>query len=274
MTRKLLLAAALGAPLLLAGASLAADLRPDQKAAVEKLLADIDPATRDYLRPQMEESVAMLNEAQIADLVAGMDDSGSGDTVDEEEAYEEEPTATPEDLAYNRAQFEPVYRKHWQAQKDFDAFADATLAAKCADREKYAVFGSAYRYELPTLAPNWPRAADNVDAAVAIFTDAYAPKDGRYKFDFSNVRMSFDKPAVEAAISKACAAWNTEAAAFYKKARPLADANDFAGAQAAANAGAAKMAPIAQALETALNEQAPAADYSFFMAMQSGERLN
>ena len=47
MTRKLLLAAALGAPLLLAGASLAADLRPDQKAAVEKLLADIDPATRD-----------------------------------------------------------------------------------------------------------------------------------------------------------------------------------------------------------------------------------
>lgn len=273
MTRKLLWAAAAAAPFLFVIVDVsAAELRADQKAAVEKLLADIDPATRDYLRPQMEASVAMLSEAQVAALVAGMDDGGAAaeEPAEEEEAEE---TASPQDLAYNRAQFEPVYRKHWQAQKSFDEFVDARMAAKCVGREDYAVFGSAYRYEIAIPQPSWPRASDNVDASIAILGDAYAPKDGRYDFDFSKVKVSFDKPAVEAAISQACSAWVAEASAFHKKARPLADANNFDGAAAAARTGAARLEPVAKVLEATLNAQAPGADYAFFTAMQNGRRV-
>ena len=50
----------------------AAELRPDQKAAVEKLLAGMEPSMREPFRAQIEQSVAMLNKEQVAALVASM----------------------------------------------------------------------------------------------------------------------------------------------------------------------------------------------------------
>lgn len=251
----------------------AADLRPDQKVLVEKMLAGMEPSMREPMRAQIEQSVAMLNKEQTAAVMASMTDDGASDAAAEPQEEEPAVTASPEDLAYNRAQFEPAIRKNWQAQKAFDDFVDAEMAAKCPDRHKYAVVDGPARYELRALSPNWPRASQNVDIDVAVFAGSYAPQDGRYKFDFSKVRTSFDKAAVSSAISEACAAWTREAAAFQPKVRALVDAGDSQGAFAFDRAAAAKVRPIEEPLETLLNEQAPSADYALVNALMNGERV-
>lgn len=143
------------------------------------------------------------------------------DASNHEDEAEAEVAATPEDLEYNRKQYEPVVRQHWAAKKSFDEFVNAELTAKCPDKDQYAVFRSAERYELMPLNPQWHRAATSADLEVQVVGAAYAPQDGRYDFDFSKVKMTFDKQAVTAAVTKACAAWVKEAATFKEQASAL-----------------------------------------------------
>ncbi|WP_428407752.1 hypothetical protein [Hyphococcus sp.] len=270
-----IMTAVAAAAILIALPSSAAELRPDQKEAVEKMLAQLEPSMREPMRAQIEQSVAMLNKEQVAMLVASMEDADNGAQEMTDESVEEEaPAASPEDLAYNKKQYEPVIRANWQAQKSFDAFVDGELAAKCPSRDQYAVFGSGYRYELRQLAPNWPRASDNVDADVAILSGSYAPQDGRYQFDFSKVRTSYDKAKVSAAVASACAQWTKEAAAFHAKAKPLQAAEDFNGLHALEQSSHAKVEPIEAALNEVLEAQAPAGDYALYTALQNGQRIN
>lgn len=250
-----------------------AELRPDQKVLVEKLLAGMDPSMREPMRAQIEQSIVMLTEDQTAAVMAGMTDDATYDAADEPQEDESDVTASPEDLAYNRAQFEPVIRANWRAQKDFDDFTDAALNEKCPERDKYAVFGSGYRYELPPLAPNWSRASWNVDSDVSVLSGSYAPQDGRYDFDFSKVKTSFDKAAVASAVAGACAGWAKEAAAFQTKARALVNAGDFDGAFKLEQASSGKVSAIVTPLETTFNAQAPAADRALYTALQNGRRL-
>ncbi|RAN40412.1 hypothetical protein [Hyphomonas sp. GM-8P] len=251
----------------------AADLRPDQKVLVEKLLAGMDPSMREPMRPQIEQSIIMMTPEQTAAVMAGMVDDSTYDAGTEPEEEEGDEIASPEDLAYNRAQFEPVIRANWQAQKDFDNFTDAVLKEKCPDRETYAVFGSGYRFEFRRLAPNWPRASSNVDSDVQILSGSYAPQDGRYDFDFSKVKTSFDKAAVASAIARACADWTKEAAVFQTKAHALVAASDFDGAFNLEQASSGKVTAIETPLETTLNAQAPAADNALYTAFLNGRRV-
>ncbi len=251
-----------------------AELRPDQQVLVEKLLAGMDPSMREPMRPQIEQSIIMMSPAQTAAVMAGMVDEATYDAGTEPQEYENDVTATPEDLAYNRAQYEPVIRASWKAQTDFDEFTDAALKDECPDRETYAVFGSGYRYELRGLAPNWPRASSNVDVDVQTLSGSYAPQDGRYDFDFSKVKTSFDKAIVASAIASACGDWTKEAVAFEKNARALVAAGDFDGAFELEQASSGKVSAIETPLETALNTQAPTADNALFTAFLNGRRVN
>ncbi len=270
--RPTIMTAAAAAALLLGFPASAADLRPDQKEAVEKMLAQMEPSLREPFRAQIEESVAMLNEAQIASLVANMEDGASSETPESDD-LETETTLSPEDLAYNRKQYEPAVRASWTAQKEFDDFADAELAAACPGRDKYAVFGSGFRYELRELSPHWPRASANPDTDVMVLGASYAPQDGRYDFDFSIVRLGFDKPTVSSAIAKACADWTKEAAAFKTKAQAFVDTENFDAAYALERSASGRVAPIEETLNRVLSEQAPAADYALFTALQNGRRV-
>lgn len=271
MTTRIMTAAAAVA-LMIAGPSFAADLRPDQKEAVEKMLAQMEPSTREPFRAQIEQSVAMLTREQVAALVASME-SGGGEG--EAESYEEEaPTVlSPEDYAYNRKQFEPAIRKSWAAQKAFDDHVAAALAAKCPGRDRYAVYGSAVRYEVRQLAPNWPRASVSADTDVTVLAGSYAPQDGRYDFDFSEVRTTYDAAAVDTAIAKACADWTNVAAEFHAKASVQFKANDLDGAYKTEQQYGPKVAPIETELEAVLNREAPAANYAIFTALQNGTRV-
>ncbi len=270
-----IMTAVAAAAMLTALPSAAADLRPDQKQAVEKMLSQLEPSMREPMRAQIEQSIAMLNKEQVAMLVASMEESDSGAQEMTDEIIEEDaPAASPEDLAYNKKQYEPAIRANWQAQKSFDAFVDGELAAKCPSRDQYAVYGSGYRYELRALSPNWPRASDNVDADVAILSGSYAPQDGRYQFDFSKVKTSYDKASVSAAVAKACGAWSKEAAAFQTKAKPLQAAEDFDGLFALEQSAQGKVEPIESALDEVLKVQAPAGDYALYTALQNGRRLD
>ncbi len=252
----------------------AADLRPDQKEALEKVMAAIDPSMREMVRPQMEQTVSMMNSEQLKLFVAS---ATKGASTTQEAPAEEEPErqATPEDLAYNRAQYEPVMRKHWAAKKAFDEFVDAEMQAKCPNPDKYAVYREAERYELMGLSPNWQRAGTNAETEVQVLGGTYVPKDGRYKFDFSKVRMTFDKGAVSNAITKACADWTNEAAAFKPKAAALMNSGQSEAAHRFQGTASAKVNQINQTLEAALNAEGPAGSYNAAMmdALQNPKQV-
>lgn len=272
MTTKIMTAAAAVA-LMIACPSFAAELRPDQQEAVEKMLAQMEPSMREPFRTQIEQSVAMLTKEQVAALVASMESDGAGEA--EAETYEEEeaPVLSPEDYAYNRKQFEPAIRKSWAAQKAFDDHVDAELAAKCPGRDQYAVFGSAVRYEVRQLAPNWPRASVSADTDVTVLAASYAPQDGRYDFDFSDVRTRYDAAAVDRAIAKACGDWTKLAAEFHAKASAQFKADDLDGAYKTEQQYGPKVTPIETELDAALNREAPAANNAVFMALMNGTRV-
>lgn len=241
----------------------AADLRPDQKAAVEKVLATIDPAARQMVRPQIEQTISMLGPEQVAMFVAS---ATAGQSEQQAPAEEESASqASPEDLAHNRAQYEPILRKHWQAKKSFDDFVDAELAAKCPKPDKYAVFREAERYELMGLSPNWMRATKDMETEVQLMGGTYVPQDGRYNFDFSKVRMTFDKDAVSSAIVKACADWTKEAVAFKEKAAVLMNSNQSEAAFKLQNTASSKVSPIDSTLEAAIDAQSPASKSNMAM---------
>ena len=144
------------------------------------------------------------------------------------------------------------------------------MAAKCPDRHAYAVVDGPARYELRPLSPTWPRASGDVETDVTVIAGSYAPQDGRYDFDFSQVRTSFDKGAVSAAIAKACADWAREGAAFQTKARALVDAGKDEAAFELERASYGKADAIETPLNAVLGEQAPSANYALFNALMNG----
>lgn len=238
----------------------AATLRPDQAAALEAMLNSVEPQMRPMLRKQLEDSISVMTPEQVALFMSGFaSQSRSSDAQDEPEP-EPEPTATGEDLEYNRQQYEPVVRKHWAAKKAFDDFVTAELNSKCPKADQYAVFRSAERYELMPLSPNWHRAATSADLEAQVIGAAYVPQDGRYDFDFSKVRMTFDKQAVSAAITKACADWTKEAVVFKEKAAALMYAGKSNEAMALENAGNQKISAIDETLTRAIDALSPAAN--------------
>lgn len=253
----------------------AADLRPDQQAGVEKILATMEPDIREMVRPQIEMSLQSLSPEQVAMFVKAAT-GGASDKAPQSapEPEETERKASPEDLAFNRAQYEPALRKHWDAKKAFDTFVDTELA-KCPSSDDYAVWREVDRYEILDLKPQWQRAPDNKDAEARILGATYAPKEGRYQFDFSKVRMTFNKDVVANAIAKACAEWTREAAAFKAKAGPLMHSNQSQAAWDLQNAVSRKVEAITQTLQAVLNAEGPASGYNAAMmdALQNPKRL-
>lgn len=263
MSKKTVRYALLACLILIPVANASDDLRPDQQAALDKIMATVDPSMREMVRPQIEQSIRYLNPEQVAMFVAAA--AASGSRQQESAPEPEEREATPEDLAYNRAQYEPAMRKHWQARKAFDDFVDAELEAKCPNRDKYAVYREAERYEMMPLSPQWQRASNNADLDVQVVGSAYAPKDGRYDFDFSKVKMTFNKDAVAKAIAKACADWTKEAAAFKQQAGALMSSDQSEAAFQLEQSAGAKVQPIADALTKALEAESPAGNYNSAM---------
>jgi hypothetical protein len=100
--------------------------------------------------------------------------------------------ATPEDIAFMKAQYEPIMRKHHAAQVEFDNLVNAKVAAYCPASGVYARL----RLRLALRAVGQfmmdsALGANNIEANVTIAGEAYMPQDGRYKFDFSRVRTWF-----------------------------------------------------------------------------------
>lgn len=263
MSKKSVRYALLACLILMPVANASGELRPDQQAALDKVLATVDPSMREMIRPQIEQSIRYLNPEQVALFVAGA--TGNSSAQQETAPEPEEREATPEDLAYNRAQYEPAVRKHWQARKAFDDFVDAELAAKCPSPDKYAVYREVERYEMMPLSPQWERATDSADIDVQVVAGAYVPKDGRYDFDFSKVRMTFDKEVVASAIAKACADWTKEAAAFKQQAAALMNSDQSEAAFRLEQNAGAKIRPIAETLTRVLSAESPAANYNAAM---------
>lgn len=245
-------------------------LAPHQQQALERVLATADPSSRPAMRAQLEPVLAAMDEAQVRLMMDAM----AADAVAANPSPADEPEpgrADPADLAFNREQYEPVVRETWQAQKAFDDFIVARLATACG--ETYAVFGSGWRYEVYPLSPAWTRASQSADLDVEIIGASYAPQDGRYRFEFGDVRKTFDQAAVAAAVDSACAEYRAIGERFLAEARARRQGDSVPGGFDLEQAANRQVAPVRQRLEDALTDLAPAADGALFMALLNGERL-
>ena len=258
-------------------------LEPYQQEALDAILANVEGASRPMVRAQFEPMLATMSPAQVQMMLDGIAaaeaedagddsgaDSGAGDDGSDERS---EAVASPEDLAYNRAQYEPVIRALWDAQKDFDTFVTDGIAKDCGEPGAFAVFGHGWQYELWPMSPTWTRASDSPDLDVEILGTSYAAQDGRYRYDFSAVRTSFDRQAVGSAVSAACAEYTVLGQAFVADARARVVDDMLPAGEALEGTVNAQAAPIRQRLEAELEAQAPAANGALFQALLNGERV-
>jgi hypothetical protein len=274
--RKCVFARLCGA-LALAASVAASALEPYQKEALDTILANFEPEARPVVRAQFEPMLAGMNPAQVKMLMEGMAEAELGATAVEGEMPDEEMSpaeASPEDLAWNRAQYEPVIRSLWAAQKAFDDFVVAGIAAGCGAQGSYAVWGHAWRYELWPLDPYWPRASDSPELDVGIIGGSYAARDGRYRYDFSQVRTSFDRQTVGAAVESACAQYAALGQKFVADARVRIVNDTLPGGSELEEAANSQAGVIRKRLEDVLQAEAPAANGALYQALLNGERID
>lgn len=248
-------------------------LRPDQQRAIELALRDVDPAMRAAARQQLAASFALMSEAQIAMVVAQMQENAVDAAAEPAPILVADTAATPEDLAYNRAQFEPVIRKHHAAQKKFDEFANAKFDAYCPGRDQYARFGSGWRYEQGQFTTPSALATWNVETNVQVAAEAYAPQDGRYKFDFSKVRMAFDEKAVDAAIKDICNRVHAAGRDFLAKIDPVIAAGDWDNAFKLEQWAQGRLEPIRTQLKEKFDTLSPGDFTEIQLAVMNGVRV-
>jgi hypothetical protein len=270
------LAAACTAAVFLApspGHAQTAKLRPDQERAIEAMLQEVEPAMRPMARQQLATSFANFSEAQIAMMMAKMKENKAAAAKAPKPIAEVETPSTPEDLAFMKAQYEPVIRKHHAAQKEFDAFATEKLKTYCPVRDQYARFGSGWRFEQGEVMMESSLASWSVETNVTIAGEAYAPKNGRYKFDFSKVRMSFDKAQVDAAIKASCDKTHAAGKTFLAKVDPLLAKKDWDGAFMAENSAQGALEPIRMELKAKFDKLSPGDFSAIQLAMMNGTKV-
>ena len=249
-------------------------LRPDQERAIETALKDVEPSMRPMAREQLAKTFAPFSEQQIAMMTAKMESNKKAEAA-KPAPVKEEPKRppTPEEMAYNRAQFEPVIRKHHAVQKRFDEFANAKMTAYCPGRDDYARFGSGWRYEQGEFMQPSALATWSVDSNVETAAQAFAQEGGRFAYDFSKLRMAFDEKAVDAAIKQACDQVKARGSEFLAKVDPLLAKKDWDAAFLAEGAAQAKLEPIRAELKAKFDKLSPGDFSAIQMAMMNATRV-
>jgi hypothetical protein len=255
-------------------------LRPDQQKLVEMSVANVEPQYRAMAYEQMAKTVAPYNEAMIAQMTASAKTNldGQKKQVAAEKAAKAaqlpERELTPEDKAFMRAQYEPMMRKHYAAQVEFDKLVNTKVAEYCPKSGVYARYGSGWRYEVGQFMMDSALGANKIDDRVNIAGEVYMPKDGRYQFDFSKVRTTFDKAGVETAIKTACGKVHATGKAFLAKVDPLIAKKDWDGAFKVEGTSNAALEPIRAELQAAYDKFGPRDISEFQLAMMNGKRIS
>ncbi len=252
----------------------AVKLRADQQRLVELTLQNVEPAMRPLMRDTLARNFAPYDEAQIAMMIAAvMAEAGNSAPADDAPVVEAEGTLSPEDFEFNRAQYEPVIRKHHAVQKRYDEFVDARVAQYCPGRDQYARFGSGWRYDQGQFTEPSSLATWNVDANVQVAGGAYAPQDGRYKFDFSKVKMTFDEKAVDAAIQMACEQVHAAGRDFLAKLDPVIARQDWDAAYKLEQWAHGRIGPIRNEMQAKLEKASPGDFTAIQMALMNGRKV-
>lgn len=248
-------------------------LRPDQERAIELALKDVEPAMRPMARQQLAVSFGNFNEAQIAMMIAKMNENRAAEAAKPTPVVEVETVSTPQDSAFMRAQYEPVMRKHHAVQKQFDDFANAKMEAYCPTDGKYARYGSAWRYEQAQFVMPVELATWNVESNVTIAREALEPKDGRYQFDFGKVRMSYDEKKVDAEIKRICDKVHAAGSKFLATVDPPIAREDWDGAFVAEQKANFALEPIRAEWKKMIDTMSPGDFTEIQLAMMNGKKV-
>jgi hypothetical protein len=183
----------------------------------------MDPVARQVVAPQLELSLQYLNESQIQAFVTSylaeqQDDESENSPADEEQWPTRQ--STEADQAYAREQIEPVLKRSWQTERDYEVFVSQTLTAKYSGLT-YALWGQSWREEVNALQLEWPLAHSSYAAALN-FVSQSVPTDGRYQFDFSNITTDFNRSEVAQIIDDAIAQYQKIGESFLREGKPIA----------------------------------------------------
>lgn len=179
-----------------------------------------------------------------------------------------------DDRAFMKAQYEPVIRKHHAAQRAFDAFYNMKIAEYCPARDQYTRFGSAWRYEQGQFVQPSALASWNVETNVLVTDEAYAPQEGRYRFDFSKVRMTFDEAKVDAEIKSACERVHAAGRDFLAKIDPVIAQKDWENAFKLEGWAKGRLSPIRHDLKVAMDKLSPGDFSEIQLALMNGARVS
>ena len=202
-----------------------ARLNAYQQAARDKILATMDPEARQVVAPQLELSLQYLHDSQIQAFVNSylaeqQDESAQDDKESSDDSQLPMRQSTAEDHRFAREQIEPVLKRSWQAEKDYEVFVGQTLADKNSGLE-YALWGQSWREEVNQLQLEWPLAHSSYAAALE-FVSQSVPSDGRYQFDFSNITTDFNRAEVAQLIDDAIAQYHKIGESFLRQGKPIA----------------------------------------------------
>lgn len=180
---------------------------------------------------------------------------------------------TADDAAFMQAQYEPVIRQHHAAQKAFDAFFNAKVDAYCPSRDQYARYGAGWRYEQGQFGTPSALASWNVETDIVVTHDAYAPQEGRYRFDFSKVRMAFDETKVEAEIKIACERLHAAGRDFLAKVDPVIAQKDWDTAYKLEHWAQGRRDMIHRQLQAVVSELSPGDFTEIQLALMNGAKV-
>lgn len=254
------------------------ELRPDQKYAVELSIVNVDDAQRPFIYQDMATSLAHYDADKIAKLTKGLEANASAEDKAKAKARANGTgpvtgALSPGDFEFNRAQYEPVIRKAWDAQKKFDNFVNAKLTAYCPKPDQVARYGSAWRYELIAFHQPSATATWNPETDVQVLGSVYAPQDGRYQFDFSKVRYSFDEKAIDAAVKEGCDGYSAKGREFLSTVDPLIAKQDWDGAHKLEMTSSSWVEPIRKKMDATLEKLSPNYGQPVMAALQSGKKV-
>jgi hypothetical protein len=246
-------------------------LAPHQQRALDTIVATFEPEMRPVIRAQFTALLAGMDERTVAAFVAAF----TSDDTEPAPSWDDAPgEASPEVIAYNRAQYEPAIRSAWTARRSFDEFVTARLAEACPPPGRYAVFGLGWRFEVAALQPRWTTMHGEADTFVEMLGATYAYKPARARYDFSAMRYEFDRDAVGSAITSACAEYHRIGEAFMAEARRRVADSDLSQGERIAGEAGSRVDALRERLERLFEAQIPADDLTLYGALMNATPVN
>ncbi|MDP9195624.1 MAG: hypothetical protein M3O22_02475 [Pseudomonadota bacterium] len=191
-------------------------LQPFQEQALQEILASVPPDMQEDMRVQMGPMLAEMDQAGVQAMMqgfregmAGSEAGGGAGTPAATQVQMPASPASARQVSAAMVQLEPVLRKLWNANVQFDRVVEArerTVKSKMAGQPLEA-YGPAARGKIAFRIGNAEKAGSYGTVRQSVVS--LIPARDQYRFNASAAVTTFDRAAVEKAIDDAYVRYHT-----------------------------------------------------------------